>query len=282
MSTGGSGFAPRFRNSPQIFRKPTKAIAAPARYGGRVKTNCCSFWRRHEGRRPAAFTLVELLVVIAILAILAGLLLPSLASAKERARRVGCVSNLKQIYLALAMYADDHADLLPPKFEVKKAVLKPEDVLKGKQLQTLTNGIHTALAAYVGGPAVILETTTNSHPTPRVFRCPADRGDFASRVPVFDRRGSSYQVQGAELNREAGEEDKNRFSLALTRHLAHDLFKPWDSDEPLKVMEKIAKGELGPVKWHQTVFHQVMGDGHVVTLESKAEDKLAKGENPHD
>jgi type II secretory pathway pseudopilin PulG len=219
---------------------------------------------------------------MAILAILAGLLLPSLVSAKERARRVGCVSNLKQIYLALAMYADDHADLLPPKFEVKKAALKPEDLLKGKQLQTLTHGIHTALAAYVGGPAHILEATTNRHPTPRVFRCPADRGDLGSRVPVFDRRGSSYQVEGSELNREEGKEDKNRFSLALTRHLAHDLFKPWDSDEPLKVMEKIAKGELGPVKWHQKVFNQVMGDGHVVTLKSKAEDKLAKGEDPND
>ena len=65
-------------------------------------------------RMQPAFTLVELLVVIAVIALLAALLLPALAGAKEKGRQAACINNVRQQALAVFMYAQDQNDLLPP------------------------------------------------------------------------------------------------------------------------------------------------------------------------
>jgi prepilin-type N-terminal cleavage/methylation domain-containing protein len=88
-----------------IFSPP----GAVSRSGSQARQGSPVFRREGDG-----FTLIELLVVIAIIGILAALILPVLASSKEKARRITCAQNLRQLGVALSLYATDNGDVLPP------------------------------------------------------------------------------------------------------------------------------------------------------------------------
>jgi prepilin-type N-terminal cleavage/methylation domain-containing protein len=209
---------------------------------------------RFLNSRRSGFTLVELLVVIGIIALLIAILLPSLHKARETAIRTACASNLRQVHAGVVMYANENRGWLPQRYEVKKRVLTAADIALGSKVNTLEEGIQTVLERYIGK---------------QIFLCPADSGDASNPQPVFERFGSSYDVQGSKPN----DQTKGKLDMKSSKHIAIDLFNPWDSDDQAQVQAKIAAGELGPTKWHKSFTNKVQGDGHVMTVRSHDEEE---------
>lgn len=169
----------------------------------------------------AGFTLIELLTVIGIIAVLAAFLFPVFAAARGKAREITCVSNLRQIGMALKMYAQDSDELYPwavdPTDKVTPVIWSQFPDFEA-QIPTMPY-LHEALQAYIKSPAI--------------FRCPGDTGysvEDWTGVPLdasptsFDKFGTSYNYRTEISFRHAGE---NSFRTPTEINVLFDAAGKW-------------------------------------------------------
>jgi prepilin-type N-terminal cleavage/methylation domain-containing protein len=150
--------------------------------------------------RTSGFTLIELLVVIAIIAILAAILFPVFAQAKAAAKRTSCLSNARQVGLALKMYLTDYDDTMPLYYAYNS--MPPSG-------QAGHKGVEMELAPYTKNP--------------RVFQSPFDSGgpfqetDVPGTRSYFEAYGSSFRFTQCLYSIKSGESSQNNVPYTFDR-----------------------------------------------------------------
>jgi prepilin-type N-terminal cleavage/methylation domain-containing protein len=152
-----------------------------------LNTNSKSVMAGPSSRKQGAFTLIELLVVIAIIAILAAILLPVLSSAKERALRIECLSNTKQVATGMIIYSGDNNDLV---VACRANTLAGTSPLPYVQLDLNISDAN-------GMSQIGLRVPTNA---PTIWSCP-ERPTLPNYAPpAFTEWNIGYQYFGGDTN----------------------------------------------------------------------------------
>lgn len=140
-------------------------------------------------RGAPAFTLIDVLVSMAVIAILISIILPSLHGASQTAKQVVCRSNVRQIGIGIAMYADENNDRIPPSTNVGLAAGGSDQAWKTMMLRTAAPS--GQFAGRWDGLGLLVE---NYLPAPKLFYCPSHTGEFR-----FGDIADTWDAEGTEI-----------------------------------------------------------------------------------
>lgn len=213
------------------------------------KKGCCAGTHKHSILQSPrrAFTLVELLVVIAIMALLAGLLVPTMGRTKAKAYDAVCVNNLRQLGIATRLYADENHERLPSAEILPTQPIDPRHPLPR---------ICDVLGRYLGK---VGSTNANSA---TIFRCPADTKDR------FTAEGSSYEWN-TDLNGSRIDETRTDSAfLLLERGNPAGGITNFNRTFPPATIPLLLDYEGFHARPHKSGKNVVFMDGHVAPLEN--------------
>lgn len=171
----------------------------------------------YRSKRPGAagFTLIELLVVIAIIAILAGMLLPALAKAKEKGQRTRCIGNVKQILLSTQMYVTDNNDWMPY-------------TSWSSGTFNVANWCYTRIAGNRPDHTVEKGQLWPYHGTRQLYFCPVERTNTV-QYRQREMKVSSYVMNGAVSKYSTG--PRGNYTTYKQSQFRPDAMLYWEGDD---------------------------------------------------